>query len=466
MPVTTVHPHYTEYAPLWKKIRDVVAGEDTIKGFERAYLRQLSGQDHTDYLDYVDGARFFPATARTIQGFLGAAFRVPPVFPSELEPWTADITLTGTPAETLLKKDVEDKFQTGRYGLRVDMELDGGRPYLAEYDAERIRYWREDLLDGRRQLIKLTLEETEFTPGKDEFEVEKKNVYHVLDIDADGYCQFRIFRKLGNTEEWIPELMPPPTRMGERLRFIPFVFTPELDKPPLLDLANVNLGHYKLTADYYDAIKFTSKPQPWIAATGIKDKTFRIGSRWAWALPLGAVVGYLEYSGNGISDIRQALIDDQERMARIGAAVIEEPKEGVEAYQTARINQASKSSLLASIVSQTELEMTKALRIMAWWGGLTNDLEEKDIVCTMNKDFVESRMLGQDLTAFVAAWQAHGISQQTLLYNIKRGDLLPPDKTVEDEIELILNEEPPLPQGQPDNLDQQQPPPNNMQEAA
>ena len=156
-------------------------------------------------------------------------------------------------------------------------------------------------------------------------------------------------------------------------------------------------------------------------------------------------------------------------MARLGAAVIEEPKQGVEAAETARINQAGKSSLLASIVSQTELEMTKALRIMAWWGGLTNDLEDKDIVCTMNKDFIEARMVGQDLTAFVAAWQAHGISQQTLLYNVKRGDLLPPDQTVEDEIELILNEEPPLPQGQPDNLDQQnpqQPPPNNMQEAA
>src|SRR5678816_1167284 len=401
MPVTTAHPHYIEYAPLWKKIRDVVAGEDTIKDRGRRYLKQLGGQDDIDYLDYLDGARFFPATARTIQGFLGAAFRVAPVFPTELQDWIKDITLTGIPAETLLKKDVEDKFQTGRYGLRVDMELDGGRPYLAEYDAEHIRYWREDLLDGRRQLIKLTLEETEFTPGKDEFEVEVKPVYHVLDIDPDGYCRFRIFRKLGNIEEWIPELMPPPTRMGERLRFIPFVFAPELDKPPLLDLANVNLGHYKLTADYYDAIKFTSKPQPWIAATGIKDKTFRIGSRWAWALPLGAVVGYLEYSGNGISDIRQALIDDEARMARIGAAVIEEPKEGVEAYGTARINQAGKSSLLASIIGETELEITKALRIMAWWGGLTNDVEDDGISCEMSKDFAESRMTAQELVLLV-----------------------------------------------------------------
>src|SRR5678816_3527957 len=105
-----------------------IRDRDTIKDRGRRYLKQLGGQDDIDYLDYLDGARFFPATARTIQGFLGAAFRVAPVFPTELQDWIKDITLTGIPAETLLKKDVEDKFQTGRYGLREDMELDGGRP--------------------------------------------------------------------------------------------------------------------------------------------------------------------------------------------------------------------------------------------------------------------------------------------------------------------------------------------------
>ena len=463
MPVDSVHPHYALYAPAWQMIRDAVDGELIVKNRGTTYLPMLEPED---YQDYLINARFYNATGRTIQGLLGAAFRVPPMaeVPVAMEPWLLDVSLSEVPLEAFIKKDVEDKLQTGRYGIRVDMREGGGRPYLVSYTAENISYWREGVVNGRRILTTVRLKEIEFAPGKDEFEVEKKDVFHVLDLEQ-GFCRLRIFRQVdtgNNRMEWIGELQPPPTRMGQRLTFIPFVFdgvsesTPDCEKPPLLDLVTVNYGHYRLTADYYDAMRFTSKPQPWVSGLTDSDTKMRIGSRYAWTLPAGAQTGYLEYSGAGIADIRQALNDDESRMARLGAAVLEEPKEGVESAETASINQSGKTSLLASITGTTGHAMSKALRIMAWWGGLTNNVEDESINLTMNSDFIEARMSASELEALVRSWQARGISRDTLTYNIKRGGLLPDERTIEDEHALIDAEEPPMPQGQPENLDEEE----------
>jgi hypothetical protein len=460
MPVTTVHPHYALFSPLWQTTRDVTDGEFVIKQKGETYLHKLTGMDYDDYDDYLDGARFYNATGRTIQGLLGMAFRVSPQIevPRAMQDWLEDITLSGVTIEDFLKKDVEDKLQTGRYGIRIDMREGGSRPYLAEYSAENITYWREDVVDGKRVPTMVVLKEVEFERGEDEFEVEKKDVYHVLDLDESGFCRLRIFRQVGTSNEWLPTEEEPPNRNGERLRFIPFVFDGGVDctKPPLTDLVSANLGHYKVTADYYDAIKFTSKPQPWIAGLSQTEDKFRIGSRYAWTLPMGATTGYLEYSGAGIADIRQALIDDEARMARLGASVIEEPKEGVEAAETARINQSGKVSLLSTITSTTGQAMTKALRMMAWWGRMTDDLEDPNIVCAMNQDFIEARMSPQDLVSLVQAWQAQGISRDTYLYNVQRGGLLPEGRTIDQEKALIDAEPPPMPQGPGENLDEEE----------
>ena len=467
MPVDTAHPEYAQLAPLWRIARDVTDGEYTIKRRSTDYLPMLAGMDQWDYRDYLLNARFYNVTGRTVQGLLGSAFRVPPhveVYPA-MELWLPDITLSGLLLEALLKKDVEDKLQTGRYGFRVDYSEEQRRPYLAYYGAENAPWWHESIIDGHRVLDQVRLREMETLPGEDEFEWIEKEVYHVLDL-VNGQCRARKFRKVDQSNTWSIELLPPPTRQGVPLNFIPFVFdgvsdtTPSCEKPPLMDLMAVNLGHYRLTADYYDAIRFTSKPQPWTIGAGTstpgQEGELRIGSRHAWMLPAGASPpGYLEYSGVGISDIRQALVDDESRSARLGAAVLEEPKEGVESAETSRINQSGKTSLLASITGTTGQAATIALRMMSWWAGLSASLDDPNIQVKMNQDFIESRMTPQDLLALVTAWQQRGISRQTLTYNVKRGGLLPDNVTEDDEIELIESEAPPMPTGPGEDLDEE-----------
>ena len=459
MPVDSPHPDYLAWSPIWQTIRDVDAGEHVLKGkgtvssyAGSSYLPLLSGMDADDYIGYRTNARLYNATSHTIRGFVGSAFRVLPLteVPPAMELWLRDIDLGGLPLDGFLKKQFEDKLKPGRYGIRVDMRDEIKRAYFAPYTAENIINWREGIVNGRKVLTRLVLKETEVREKtEDEFVTESLDIYHVLDL-VNGVCRLRMFRKEEKTKDPIQIGEDFPNKKGVPLDFIPFVFdgvsdtTPDCEKPPLLDLVSVNLGHYRSTADYYDAQRFSSKPQGWVAGAGTEQQELRIGSRVVWMLPLGATTGYLEFTGQGISAIRQSLIDDQERMARLGAAVIEEPKEGVESAETSRINQSGKTSVLASLTTTTSQAVSIALRMAAWWGGLTDVWDDPRITCTLNQDFLEARLSPADLVSLIQSWQARGISRDTLTYNIKRGGLLPEGRTIEDEIALI-DAEAPLP---------------------
>ena len=58
----------------------------------------------------------------------------------------------------------------------------------------------------------------------------------------------------------------------------------------------------------------------------------------------------------------------------------------------------------------------------------------------LNTDFETSHLNGQELSALVSAWQAGAISRDTLLHNLRQGEILPPGRTGEHEVELIGRE--------------------------
>ena len=72
------------------------------------------------------------------------------------------------------------------------------------------------------------------------------------------------------------------------------------------------------------------------------------------------------------------------------------------------------------------------------------DVTAEHISYQLNTDFEASMMSATEITALVAAWQSGAISRDTLLHNFRTGEILPPARTNEQEMELIKNEPPPL----------------------
>ena len=60
----------------------------------------------------------------------------------------------------------------------------------------------------------------------------------------------------------------------------------------------VNLGHYRLNADFKHGVHFTALPTVW--ASGFdKEAKLRIGSSTAWVTEhAGVTAGYLEFMGH------------------------------------------------------------------------------------------------------------------------------------------------------------------------
>src|SRR4051812_25605966 len=78
MPVNSHHPSYDLAFTEWQRVREVLAGEDSVKAAGERYLPRVQSHTNDEYNLYRMRASFFNATARTAEGYVGLIFRRPP----------------------------------------------------------------------------------------------------------------------------------------------------------------------------------------------------------------------------------------------------------------------------------------------------------------------------------------------------------------------------------------------------
>jgi hypothetical protein len=79
------------------------------------------------------------------------------------------------------------------------------------------------------------------------------------------------------------------------------------------------------------------------------------------------------------------------------------------------------------------------LRWVYWWSSteeLPEDIGEERVLVQLNTDFSSKGMASDEITAVVAAWQTGAISQETMFDLFRRGEVLPPGRTDEEEARL------------------------------
>ena len=454
MPVTTKHHLYDKRKLDWDQCRDAAEGSRAIKEGAETYLPKLTEQTQAEYDAYKMRALWYGATARTIQGLTGSIFRKPLQLelPAPLDDHAKDITLTGVTLESFCKKAVEAVLTFGRYGILVDMPKEEpgalpeqNRPYWAPYTAENITNWQTARVGGETVLTMVVLYEDHLEANPtDPFEVKCVPQYRVLRLINKEYV-VEIWRKKttaadAEKSDWILHETISPTFRGKPLEYIPFCFLgatdlePTPEKPPLLDLVDVNLSHYRSSADLEHGRHFTALPTAWVAGFPTEETKLRIGSETAWVSDKPeAHCGMLEFTGQGLGALEKALEHKEALMAILGARMLEPQKKSVEAADTHTARQAGETSALQSLAGSVELGFQKCLTWHARWMGQ----EEPEITCEVNKVFVEARMQPAELAELVKTWQAGGMSDETLYWNMQRGELTRPGVDFEEEKELM-----------------------------
>lgn len=422
----------------WQRIRDCVNGQDAVKDKGHLYLPYIQPSDTTPANkdrneQYLARAVFVGFTKRTLKGLVGQVFAKPPVLelPAVLEEARTSVDGGAVSWDQQAKQALSDVLAVGRCGLLVDYPRvvpDEGltaptvqqqraqrlRPTIQYYFAEQIINWRVEMVDGRRQTTLVVLEET-YDAEDDGFEKKTATQWRELRL-VDKVYQMTLWRKVDGNFAIVEGPHTPTLADGKALDEIPFVVIgsdnndPGIDDAPMLDLANLNVAHYRNSADFEEMVYLLGQPTPWFSGLTQKwiDEVWKdgiaLGSRAAIPLPQGAQAGLLQVSE---SQIALKALEQKERLAvALGAKLVEQATVQRTATE-ARQEEASESSVLQTAAQNVSAGYTAALKVMAAFAGA--DLSA-DHSYALNTDFEISRMTVDGRRQLLAEWQGGAIS--------------------------------------------------------
>lgn len=473
-PVKAKHPEYKAYVGRWELVKNVVNSnvDEYIKNVEDVSdittqmampdefaTEKEKAQTHHYYegcvsrcnqrnTRYKDDAQFVNFTARTKAGLVGAIFRKDTIveLPKLIDYLITDATGSGITLNKLAQEIAGEILMTGRYGLLVDLpSIELGAtvkkvedlnisPRILKYDASSIINWQTQIVNGVPRLSLVVLKETADAIGEDGFTWEQKESYRVLEIYEGEYWQ-SVYNCKGEFEsEYLPR-----DKNAKALTEIPFVFVgsedndAKVDSAPLYDIAKVNVGHLRNSADLEEMIHVCGSPTL-IFTTSISMSEMakaypgglKIGARHGYNLGIGGTAQFLQAESNPLPD--QAMKRKEEQMQMMGARMTtmggtNETAEGVRMRLT---GETCELTLVSENISDALRHCARYALI--FMGGL--DQIEK-IVIEVNTDFFEANLDPQLMQTLLLLYKNGVIGLTDLRALVRRAGNIASDRTDE-----------------------------------
>ena len=421
--VRTKHREWEFHCEKWKKVRNAVAG-DLI-----SYLRNV-GLNEPDpaygrarQKEYEDGAICYNFTKRTLSGMVGSVMRKDPeqIIPSQMEYLLTNADGSGVGLWQHAQDTLMELGSIGRGGLLVDApnvavatmaEQNAGllNPVIAFYTAENIINWRLERHGSVNKVVMVVLrEEYEYLDGADEFSPNYGEQYRVLDIIEGKYRQrlYQFSQKgelINNVQEIFPQLGS--VEHGT----IPFTFIgasnndSTIDDAPLLPLAELNIGHFRNSADNEESSFVVGQPTLFISPgesmslqlfEAANPKGVKMGSRTGHNIGAGGSAALIQADPNNLA--KENMLNKEQQAIQIGAQLIT-PTQQITA-ESARLQRGADTSVMATIARNVSQAYTDALKWVAAMMGLR---EGTEIEFKLNMDFFLQPMTAQDRAAWVA----------------------------------------------------------------
>lgn len=467
MGVAATHPEYNQYSGRWEIVKDVInsnvkkyikpvedENEITESMGKARYDRELSNYRARNKR-YVDDAQFTNFTARTKNALVGAIFRKPLItdLPGSIEYLNEDATGSGVPLNELAQEVAGEVIETGRYGLMVDYPASEQQKTIGTeeklnlkaritcYGPQSIINWRVKIENGIPKLSMVMLKECIPAVGEDGYTWISKTQYRELRLENGVYSQYLF----DQDEKPISEFQPKDKR-GQTFDYIPFSFVgsenndPKVDSLPLFDIAMLNIGHLRNSADFEEMIHICASPTMCIS-TEMSPQEFeaanpggvRIGARRGFNFGPNSRAEFLQPQANQVIDV--AMQRKETQAAMIGARIMMATaiNETAEAARMRLSGETCQLALISKNVGKALEDCAKnVLRFM-------DANPDQDVTIELNKDFFEMSLDSATLLAKLQLY-INGIIAKSDLRNMLRenGDL-DPDRT-DDDIEADIQE--------------------------
>ena len=434
----------------WEIMKAVTEGTDYLRQNSEAFLPLEPREDYDAYLARVNRAVFSPFTQRLIRAATGLVLRKP-------------ITLTGDPYWTeMFKMDVDgcksdlDEYARrilmcsltyGQSHILVDYPAPSGarslaeeraqdrRPYWIEVDPTNLYGWRLDREANYGNLIQVRLAEKAVLPSGQFGE----QVFDQIRVIEPG--RYRVFRKKEQLEEMydvsdnssVGEFEVATTQKDYKqvesgsfsLGEIPLVtiYSGKTDnlvsKPPLLDIAYLNLAHFQRQADLIHSLHVAS--QPMLVMEGYDDQTkdLAISVNYAMATQPGNKIYYVEPASSAFDAQSAEIKELQMQMATLGISTLSQQKFVAESADARRLDRVDTNSMLAMVSMELEQKLQKAFNLSAEYVGI----EPPEV--KISRDFDIERLIGQDITALTSLFDQQVIDREEFKDILVQGEVLP-----------------------------------------
>ena len=434
----------------WEIMKAVTEGTDYLRTNSETFLPLEPREDYDAYLARVNRAVFSPFTQRLIRAATGLVLRKP-------------ITLTGDPYWTeMFKMDVDGRksdldeyarrllmcsLTYGQSHILVDYPAPSGavslaeerqqnrRPYWIEVDPNNLYGWRLDRESNYGNLIQVRLGEKAVLPDG---QFGEKVFDQVRVIEPGSY---RVFRKkeqieemydvsdgssagsfeAGSSDKDYKQVESGEFSLGE----IPLVtiYSGKTDnlvsKPPLLDIAYLNLAHFQRQADLIHSLHVAS--QPMLVMEGYDDQTkdLAISVNYAMATQPGNKIYYVEPASSAFDAQSAEIKELQMQMATLGISTLSQQKFVAESADARRLDRVDTNSMLAMVSMELEQKLQKAFNLSAEYVGI----EPPEV--KISRDFDIERLIGQDITALTSLFDQQVIDREEFRDILVQGEVLP-----------------------------------------
>lgn len=436
-----VHPDVAYAETEWNLLRDAFEGERALKRYPDLYLPKPSGMDDDQYDFYVENATYYNMTARTVGALVGTLFKRNPVInglPKRLERGLKNITKDRESLRSFAMRTAREVVHMGRFGILVERAATGrGSPYLVGYVTESILDWTVEQDDeGRNRLTEVVLMEVDEVDRVAEAPRKFIPSYRVLRL-VNGQYEQHVYKT--NDKGAIPDIYSEATEViiplnrGNPLDFIPFMFfgaesnLPKYERSPVIDIARLNLSHYRSYAHLEHGRYYTGLPVFYVskANNSNSDAEYTIGPSTVWEVAQGEKAGLLEFNGHGLKFLENALSKKEAQAASLGGRLIGVESQSVsESDNQVQMKNRNEQALLLNVSLVLDEGYS---RILQWWA-IWQDTRAADVETLsieFTKEFLLKEVSAREFRAIQAMYKDGLIPIEVVHDYLQRAEVIP-----------------------------------------
>lgn len=434
---------YAAMLPAWQMVNVILAGAAQVRAHGAAYLPQYEAESAAEYKRRLAAAPWRPEFDDALRSLSSKPFgkdvslgeNTPDAFKAIAE----DVDARGHNLTAFAKPLFRGGIAKGMHGILVDYpsiragatladeRAVGARPYWVSVPAEDILALYTEFRGSKEIISHVRIRER--AVERDGFGEREINRVRVLE---PGLWQLWEFSEagwglVGEGAMTLPEVPLALFYTGER-------DGPQTVKPPLIDLADMQIELYRKLSRQDEIETYAGSPMLQAQGMGETDDEIAVGPKRILAAPPGVEGGktgwsYVEPSAANLKEVRESVRDVVQDMRRLGMQPSTRESGNITATASS-VDAARAHSAVQAWAIGLKDALEQAFVFTAQWLGI-----EPAVEVAVDTDFIVDPFAQAPLDALDKARARGDITQRTYLAGLRRFGVLEPDADVDQEVE-------------------------------